>query len=358
MKFTTVPHSVLLLAVLLFSVTACSDGPENDSEADAPSITSSEAEYRDLSISFTISSEVIPYKRVYVASRMTGLIEEVHYEEGDRVNQGDLMARIDVRQEQAELRRANATLVEAEDVYYRTSQLYERDAATRAELLEAERNLEQAKSDVELLELRIEFGEIKAPADAVVTSRLIEVGNNVSANERVFSIADLDLLVVRPGVSEMNLSGLDKGQHVDLKFDVYPDRVFQGTIRRIFPDADPETRLFTVEVEIHQEEDKPTIRPGYLVRSVFTADERSHVLSVPSEAVVERENSHFLFVLNDAEDQVELREIEIGVQRDGYAEIQTGLDEGEKVAAANLDALDDGSAVNVVGTFRRSGFRN
>jgi membrane fusion protein, multidrug efflux system len=347
----------VLSLMLLFS-SCIEDSTESQNGASAVSITTATAEPRDISSEFTVSAEVMAYKRVYVAARMSGLIEEVNFEEGEAVSRGDVMARLDVRQQETELRRARAALVEAEDVYNRTRQLLDQDAATRAEFLAAERDLEQLKSDIELLELFIEYGEVRAPMDAVVTSRLVEVGNNISENERMFTIADLDLLVVRPGVSEMNLAGLEVGQGVDIKLDVYPDRMFRGNIRRIFPDADPETRLFTVEVEIGQDEDKPVIRPGYLARTTFTPDERRNVLTVPSETITERDGQTYIFVVNEVEGNVSLTEVNIGIRRSGYAEILSGLEEEMKVAAANLDALEDGSSVRVVGTFRRHGFRN
>ena len=342
----------------LILIIGCSDEADESTSESTTSITSAQAELRDLSASFSVSAEIEAYTRVYVASRMSGLIEEVHFEEGQHVNRGDLLAKLDVCQQQIELRRANATLSEAKDAYERTEQLYERDAATRAEYLTAQRDFEQAKSDVELLELMINFGSIRAPIDAVVTSRLVEVGNNVSENERMFTLADMDLLVVRPGVSERNLSHLEENQEVEIALDVYPDRTFTGSIRRIFPEADPTTRLFTVEVEIHQEEDKPTIRPGYLARTKFTGDQRDDVLTVPSEALADRNGKTYLFVVNDDETTVEMLPVEVGAQRGGYAEITSGIEEGKKVAASNLDALDDGTAIQVVGSFRRYGFNN
>ena len=342
---------------LLFMV-SCEPTEETSGSGSATSITAAEAQVRDLTDAFTVSSEVIAYKRSYVASRLSGLVEQVNVEEGEAVQAGDVMASLDVRQQRADLRRAEAALRESRDIFERTQTLFESEAATRAELLTAERNFEQAEIDVERLQLTIEFGTVRSPIDGVVTARLIEPGNNVSVNERMFTVTDMNLLVVRPGISEMNLAGLEEGQNVDIHLDVYPDRTFSGTIRRIFPSVDAASRLFTVEVELLQGEDKPVVRPGYLARVRFAADERREVISVPSEAVAERNGDAVLFVLNEDEDSVILTPVEIGVQRDGYAEIRKGIEAGTKVAAANLDALDDGTEVRVVGTFRRHGFRN
>ncbi len=346
----------LFLLTFLISCNS-SDSPPAD-QRPAPPVTVSTSEIRDLSDAFTVSSEVIAYKRSYVASRISGLIEEVNFEEGQSVRTGDVMAVIDTRQQQTELRRARAALIEATDIYKRTAVLFESDAVSRAELLTARRNLEQAESDVERLELTISFGSVKAPINGVVTSRLVEIGNNVGVNERMFTVTDMSLLVVRPGVSELNLTGLREGQEVGVNLDVYPDQPFRGVIRRIFPGMDPISRLFTVEVELVREQGQPVVRPGFLARVRFAADDRREAVSVPSEAVYERNGETFLYVLNDEIDQVSRIPVKVGIQRDGYAEIIEGLEPGVTVAATNLDAISDGSAVRVVGTFRRHGFRN
>jgi len=354
MKKITLP----LLFLFSFLTISCSEDKEPSVSTSAISVTAAEIETRDLSDSFSISSEVVAYKRAYVASRISGLVEEVHFEEGQAVYLGDILAQIDVRLQQSQLRELRAVLEEARDIRERNEVLYERDAISRAELLSSRRNLEQAESNVERLELEIEYGTVRAPISGMITSRLVEVGNNVSVNERMFTVTDMDLLVIRPGVSELNLAGLEEGQSVDIHLDVYPDRSFEGSIRRIFPGADAVTRLFTVEIELHQQEDKPVVRPGYLARVRFSTDERREVLTVPSEAVAERDGEKVLFVLNEDEDIATMVPVVIGVQRDGYAEVRDGIEAGRKVAAANLDALEDGTEVRVVGTFRRYGFRN
>jgi membrane fusion protein, multidrug efflux system len=350
--------TLTLLFLFSFFTFSCSDDQEPSGRTSAISVTFAEIETRDLSDSFSVSSEVVAYKRAYVASRISGLVEEVHFEEGQTVNLGDILAQIDVSMQQSQLRQVRAALEEAKDIRERNEVLYERDAIPRSELLTSRRNLEQAESEVERLELEIGYGTARSPISGVITSRLVEIGNNVSVNERMFTVTDMDLLVIRPGVSELNLTGLEEGQSVDIHLDVHPDRSFEGTIRRIFPSADAVTRLFTIEVELHLQEDKPVVRPGYLARVRFSADERREVLTVPSEAVAERDGEKVLFVLNEDEDKVTMVPVIIGVQRDGYAEIRDGIEAGVKVAAANLDALVDDTEVRIVGTFRRYGFRN
>lgn len=359
MIMNNLPKSLIGLFLALSTLIACSDQERSRGQSgSAISITKAQTEQKDLSDTFSVASEVTAYKRVYVASRMSGLIEEVHYEEGDRVAAGDLMAKLDVRQEEVDLRRASSVVEEAEDQYQRTEALYSREAVSEAEYLSAKRALDQAKADVDRLKLRIDFGSIRSPISGVVTARLVEIGNNVSVNERMFTVTDMDLLVVRPGVSELNLRGIEEGQELSIELDVYPGREFPAQVRRIFPNADPISRLFTVEVELLQSENSPIIRPGYLARVQFSADERSMVVAVPSETILRKNGESYIFILNDLEDEVTMTEVEIGIQRDGYTEILQGVEEGVQIAAGNLESLSDGASVRVVGEFRRAGFRN
>ncbi|GEM_PF-436971 len=342
----------------LFFLSCSDDHTEVSNQVSRSSITVAEAIYRDLSQKFTVSAEVESYRRIYVASRIAGLVEDVRFEEGNRVRKGDIMARIDTRQQQVELRRALVAFEEARDAFERAEQLFESDAISHAEYLTIKRNLELAENDVDLLKLHVEFGEIRAPVDAVVTARLVEIGNNISVNERMFTIAELGMLVIRPGVSEMNLMGLTEGMSVNVTLDVYPDQIFTGRIRRIFPRADPITRLFTVEIELLIDNTTPQVRQGNLARVQFATDDRSRVVAIPTEAIVQRGDEVFVYVVNDNQDAVSLRTVEVGIRRDGYAEIISGIERGETVAASNLDALDDNTPVRIVGTFRRHGFRN
>jgi len=154
--------SCIIFFLLLF-IASCTETNETSETTPATSVTIAQAQLRDLSDAFTVSSEVTVYRRSYVASRLSGLVEEVLFEEGEHVNKGEVLARLDVRQQQTELKSALAAMEEARDVFERNQSLYESNAISRAEYLTTQRNFEQTASEVEQLELQIEFGEIKAP---------------------------------------------------------------------------------------------------------------------------------------------------------------------------------------------------
>lgn len=333
---------------------SCSfEQPQQSGERVIP-VAIAEVEMRDLSLHRTVTAPVVAYLRVYVNAQTEGQLLDVLVEEGDIIKKGDLLARIDTRRQEAQLQIAEAALREVRHHYQRTKKLFEEQVVPKAEYEMAERQLAEAEASVNMWRVEAGFGEIHAPIDAIVAAKLVESGNTVSANQRLFTIEDHSLLVTRPALSELDIVQLDKGQQLNVTFDVFPGQVFQGSIRRIFPAADALTRLFSVEVELDQSQSSDIIRPGYLARMHFTTDHRSNVVAVMPESLVYRDNKVYVFIIDDG--SVTQREVETGIRRDGWIEIRSGLNAGEQIAAGNIDALTDGANVEVRGKFRRYGF--
>ena len=349
-------YRLLTLFAVSLILLSCGDNREQTAETSrsARPVMVAQAAITDLSDVRTVSAPVVAYRRVYVTAQTEGQVLEVNFEEGDRVRKGQVLARLDTRRQQAQLRMATARLLEARQNFERQKKLFEQDVITTAEFETATLMLEQAESEVEFWNVEVGLGTIESNIDAVVTARLAEPGNTVNTNDRLFTIEDHTLLVVRPALSEMDVAQLQKGQQLELVFDVFGEESYTGTIRRIFPAADAISRLFTVEVEIHQDKIPHIIRPGYLVRSHFILDDRSNTLTVPSEALLSENGENFLFLIEA--DKAFLTKVERGIERDGKVEILSGISKGDKVAAGNITALEDGSEVKVAGTFRRHGF--
>ncbi len=344
-----------LVAVLVFLSCNRSKQETNSMPAAHPVLTAT-VETHDLSDIRKVSAPVVAYKRVYITARTAGQVLEVHFEEGNQIRQGQVMARLDTRKQEAQLRNARAMLVEARKNFDRQKHLYEQEVITPTELETATLSLEQAESEVEFWEAETDLGTIRSPIDAIVSDKLVETGTSVNANDRLFTIEDHSLLVVRPSLTEMDVATLSEGMTLPLYFDVFGDTPGEGSIRRIFPAADAITRLFTVEVEINQDKlDKP-LRPGYLARAQFILDDHQKALSVPSEAIVKKEDRNLVYVIEN--NKVSAQEVTTGVEREGRVEIVSGLEEGMQVAAGNIASLEDNTPVNVVGNFRRYGFRD
>jgi len=350
--------TIVLLLVSVFFLLSCDSSKDSKTESQRPqSILTSTAQKRDLSDIRTVSAPVVAYLRVYITARTAGQIMEVNFEEGDRVRKGQVLARLDTRRQQAQLRNAEATLKEAQLHFNRQKTLFEQEVITPAEFENAQVALERAEAEKELWRVEVDLGEITAPIDAIVAAKLVEPGTTANVNDRIFTIEDHNLLVMRPALSELDVATLEKGQELELYFDVFGDEPYSGKIRRIFPSADGITRLFTVEVEIDQASLDQPVKPGYLARARFVVEERRDVISVPKEAIVEKDGKNMVFVLSDDKERISRRDVTTGAERDGWVEIISGLEEGKEVAAGNIANLNEDRPVRVTGNFRRFGFR-
>lgn len=302
---------------------------------------------RDLSRIVTVSNSVEPMRTIRLAARTEGVLTEVLVEEGDHVAAGEVIARIDVREQRAELARARARLHEKEATFARYQQLRDRNFVDLASFEEARAELEVARTDVDLWETRVAFGTVASSIDGTVVSRYVEPGEAVSRHGALFSIADLSSLVVRLGISELDVGNLRMGDAVVVHVDAVGDQnPVAGIIRRIFPAAEAQSRLITVEVELPEALDHG-VRPGFLARARLLVEERDNVLAVPAGSVAESEGEHFVMVVN-GDDRLERRVIEPGVIRGAWREVLSGLSAGDRVVSANPLEMNAGDRVRVV----------
>lgn len=295
--------------------------------------------------SVTVSGVIEPIRIVGVNSQLSGALLSIHAEEGDRVTAGQPLARLDDREIRAQLAAAEAAFEVADAAYQRASQLRDRKVITLPEYERERTARAAAKSQLDQLRTRAGYAVVEAPTGGVVTEKRVEAGDVVGNQTRLFTIADVSTLVVRVGVSELDVVELATGDRVTIALDAYPGRDFGGQVRRIFPSADPGTRLVPVEVELDSR-DPDVARPGFLARVTFALNAHEGVLLVPAGAVVTGAGSPSVFALDDG--RAIRRSVTLGLTSEGRVEVVSGLEEGERVVTAGATALRDGMEVRVL----------
>ena len=336
------PWSCFLTLALLLGLAACSDesgddGPpvEEAAEERAQPVGVVELLPRDLSRSITVSGQIQALRTVSLASQMTGTVEEVRVEEGDRVRAGDVLARLDLSEQQAELDRARALEAKEQAAYERVQELRAREFSSQAAYEQQKADLAVAQSEVRLWERRVAFGTLTAPTDGVVTARHIEPGEAISTADAAFEVANTSTLVLHAGVSELNVGGLAVGDPVSVRLDALPDHTFDASIRRIFPRADADSRQVRVEVQLDPDHEAfRQVRPGYLARATLLVDRRAGVLAVPTEALLASDDDQdVLFVITN--DRFKRQPVTTGGSSRGWTEILDGAEEGLYAVASN-----------------------
>lgn len=346
--------AALLLGLVLVLLVGCSEQPTAPPDSAVP-VSAATAEYRGIPAAITTSAPVVSYREATLASQLLAQVVSVKVEEGDRVEAGDLLAELDVREYQAELAAARAAAEEAADEARRLSRLLAEDSVSAAAARRAEREYKQARAEVKRLSVSVSYGHIVAPFTGVITGRYVHPGQHVDEKDPILELQDHNLLVARPALPEQQLAQLIHGQPAELRFAAHPDTLFSGTVRRIYPAARAGSRLFQVEVALDQRINYP-VRPGFLAQIRLLPGARKDALQVPVDAVLTEQGESFVFRL--AEDQATKVAVTTGDTYEGFVTIQDGLAEGDTVAAANLAQLSDGATVEVISQFRRRGFRN
>jgi membrane fusion protein (multidrug efflux system) len=290
-----------------------------------------------------LSGVVEPIRSVGVTSQLSTTIESIHAEEGDRVREGSILARLDAGEIAPLLESAEAALEVARAAFERAEQLKDRQIITLAEYERDRAALAAAQAQARQLRTRAGYATVRSPVAGVVVEKNVEAGDVVAPQEQLFRVAEVSTLVVRVGVSELDVGELSQGDGVEVTLDAEPGRPLQGRIRRIFPAADPATRLVPVEVALAG---GSPARPGFLARVRLRLGERVDVPIVPAGAVLSDGSSEAAFIVVDS--RAIRREVETGFVSEGRIEIVRGLEPGETVVVQGNHALRDGAQVRAV----------
>ena len=310
-----------------------------------PAVETTAVETGSIAREIEVSGTVEPLRSVGVNAQSAGALVAVNAEEGDYVQRGAVMVRLDARELEAQVASARANWEVARDAFARAQQLRDRQVITQAEYDAARAAEASARASLDQLRTRIGYMVVRAPASGVVTEKLVEVGAVVGAQTKLFTIAEVSTLVTRVGVSELDVGSLRDGQGARVMLDAYPGQRFEGRIRRIFPSADPATRLVPVEVALTGEA-ASAARPGFLARVAFALGAREDVLLVPASAVVGQAGAQQVFVVVDG--KAERRDVETGLSSEGRVEIVSGLRAGEAVVTTGSNNVRNNADVRVV----------
>ena len=293
----------------------------------------------------TVSGVVEPIRTIAVNSQLSGALLTVETEEGMRVREGQILARVDDRELAAQEASAEAAFAVAEAAYERAEQLRQSQVITIGEYERDRTAYAAARAQLEQLRTRRGYASVRSPLNGIVLEKRVEAGDLVAPQTQLFRVGDVSTMVVRVAVSELDVVELTPGETATLAFDAFPQRSFQGRIRRIFPAADPGTRLVPVEVALDAA-GAATARPGFLARVTFALGARPNVRLIPASALVSGTGGQAVFTVESG--RAMRRSVQTGLTSQGQIEIVSGLERGDTIVVTGSNTLRDGAEVRVV----------
>jgi len=278
-----------------------------------------------------------------------GLIREIFFENGQFVEQGQVLLSLDTAVDQAELDQLQASLRLAEMELERQQRLYDQRSISKAVLDRAITEVDQARAGVAAREAMIDQKSLRAPFSGRIGIRRVNVGQFLSRGTPVVSLQSLDPIFFEFTVPQRQLPGMAIGAPLHARTDAHPDSRFEGAINAIESTVDASTR--TVRVQARFDNPEGQLKPGMFAHADLDLGEPEEQLVVPRTAIRASTYGDSVFVIGEAESgdglQVTQRFVQTGLSRGDLITVTNGLEVGERIASSGLLKLQNGSPVRI-----------
>jgi RND family efflux transporter MFP subunit len=335
------------------------------------------------------SGYIVARRRATVSSKVTGKVVEVRLEEGQRVEAGEIIARLDdsnwraaLAQSNAQLQQAQVNLVSAQSAFDDAKPIFQRNEQQKAaavisaqnfdeahaqfnvarnNLLIAQSALDAARAGVAVAQRNLDDTVIRAPFSGVVTEKAAQPGEMVSpvsagggfTRTGIGTVVDMDSLEVEVDVSENFINRVRPQQPVTIKLNAYPDWDIPGSVIAMIPTADRAKATVKVRIAIKQKD--PRIIPEMGARVSFLSEKEAPApgattaaapgVIIPAEAIATSGDLSVVYVVHDS--SVERRAVRLGAKTSAGQIVIAGLSVGNIVALGDLAKLHDGARIRI-----------
>jgi len=280
---------------------------------------------------------------VVIRPEVDGRIVEIAFAEGQPVQAGQLMFRLDAAIYEAQLQEAKARLDLTRRTYERAKTLNQRGHSTAEVLDKAFSDMRMAEASVELNKARLEKMRIVAPFAGVAGLRQVSLGAFVEAKTELVTLVNLDSLKVEFRLPERFYRVIKEDSLVQAAPDALPGEVFEGRIYAIAPAIDINGRSVAVKAKLANPQRR--LRPGMFARVTLTIDRRIDAIVVPESAIVQRGDGQFVYRIRNG--KAELTRVRLGLRQTGRIEVVDGLGAGDIVVTAGQIKLRPGATVEI-----------
>jgi RND family efflux transporter MFP subunit len=359
-EISRLSRALLLAALPLLTLSACREeaGPDKPEVRPVRTVT---VEKREAGVPVVLTGRIESADEAALGFRIAGRMIERSVNVGDRIEAGQLLARLEpqnemnaLRSAQANLAAAQAALTEARNRFERQETLLGQGWTTRAQFDQAEKARSTTEAQVDAAEAQLKsahdlvsFTELEADAEGVVTATGAEAGEVIQAGQMVVRLArqggrdavfDVPAQVLRSAPSE---------PIIDVHLTNDPSVKATGRVREVSPQADPITRTFKVKVGLSEPPEAMLL--GATVTGNLQTDAEPMV-EIPASALTKVNRQPAVWIVDPSSHVVSLRNVEIARFDPATVAISQGLDVGEVIVTAGVQALHPGQKIRVLGS--------
>ena len=347
----------LLAAILIFvvGIKALQIGKMMSSPKMLPvtTVTSAAVKEEDWAPRLSAVGSVSAAQGAVVSTELGGTVGEIRFENGAQAKKGDVLVRLDVSQEEALLRSAQAEAELARTDLERARDLVSKKVISKAEIDAAESKFNRLNAIVDQMHSNIAKKTIVAPFDGELGIRQVNVGQMINAGQQVVALTSLDRVYVDFALPEQNVSKLTKDLEVSVRADALSGREFKGKLTAINSMVDPITR--NVPLQATLENSDHALRPGMFAKVDVMLPETKKTIVIPGSAVSYAPYGDSVFVIEKQKDpksgqeSLVLRQqfVRIGEVRGDFVAVKQGLKPGQEVVGTGVFKLRNGMAVTI-----------
>ena len=281
---------------------------------------------------------------VEIYPQISGMVERVTVEEGDRVEVGDTLLHIEDDQLRIADREARVNLDYQQTSYQRTEEMFKRKLISDQEFETKKYELAQARLRCERAQLELEHAAILAPFSGMITGRNVQVGARVGSGSKLYDLIKLDDMIARVFVPGQYLTAIRNQQRASITSAFLPDKFFKGWVKRISPVVDPRSGTFKVTVGLRDRFEY--LRPGLSVSVQIITDTHQEAVLIPKQAVVYDGGDKYVFAVRDTiAEKVQLVQ---GFENADFIEALADVDPGTPIIIVGQNGLKDQARVRVI----------
>ena len=301
-----------------------------------------EAKRQAVSEALSLLGTIAANEIVEIKAETDGIVQEINFDEGERVAKGRLLVKLDETKLAAAVAEAEANLKLSQSNYERAKQLYEGKLISQQDFDQTASTFAVNQAGLDLKRRQLADARVFAPFNGIVGARQISPGQVIGRNTTLTWLVDLDTVKVEVKVPEKYLRQLQVGQPLEFSVAAHPNEKFKGVVYFISPQIDEGTRYALIKAKIPNSSAK--LRGGMLASLELTLQLRDSAIVIPDPALMSN-GDHFLVFVVDEKNTAQIRAIEVGLRMPGKAEVVKGLNAGDKVVVEGVQKLRPGSPV-------------
>lgn len=297
---------------------------------------------------FEVTGVMEALKDAYISPEINGQIQKIVVQRGSRVKKGDLILKLNSDVTEKSMVEIETSLELAKRIFSKQEELWEKNIGSELQYLEAKNAMEALQARKATLEKQMEMARISAPFSGIIDDIMVKEGELASPGFPLVHLVNLSKMRVAGNVSEAYLSSLSKGDQVELRFQAYPEVVLSAKVTRLGEVINPQTRTFTLEVELNNPGEK--FKPNMLTSVRIQDYKNENSLVVPTNILRQDFSGTFLYKLTEEEGRSKAQKVYVkrGITVQDQTMITEGLSTGDFVITKGFNLVSDGTPLRII----------